>query len=162
MPIVEAAVERSDAADERPPAHIFQRPPGWFFHAALVPAVLWLLYAFTFPGFDFFGAALALALLGLAALVWILRVATLLWARRKGSAAGSLRWLAVAPLGGLLVAAILLFPPWVRGRIELRRKTKTLQEAEVDLERLRQSIDKISGRTPAPAPLEPSQDLADE
>ena len=40
---------------------------------------------------------------------------------------------------GLLVSGILLFPAWVRGRIELRRKTKALQEAEVDLERLRQA-----------------------
>ena len=48
---------------------------------------------------------------------------------------------------GLLVAAILLFPPWIRGRIDLRRKTKALQEAEVDLERLRQSMEKLSGRT---------------
>jgi uncharacterized integral membrane protein len=63
---------------------------------------------------------------------------------------------------GLLVSGILLFPPWVRSRIELRRKTKALQEAEVDLERLRQSIEKISGRSAATAPLEPSQDLADE
>ena len=46
---------------------------------------------------------------------------------------------------GLLVAAILLFPPWVRSRIDLRRKTKALQEAEVDLERLRQSLEKFSG-----------------
>jgi putative membrane protein len=38
---------------------------------------------------------------------------------------------------GLLVTLILLFPAWVRGRIELRRKTKALQEAEADLERLR-------------------------
>lgn len=63
---------------------------------------------------------------------------------------------------GLLVLGILLFPPWVQSRIELRRKTKALQEAEVDLERLRQSIEKISGRIPTPSPLEPSQDLADE
>jgi len=47
---------------------------------------------------------------------------------------------------GLLVAAILLFPPWVRGRIELRRKTKALQQAEVDLERLRRSLENMSGR----------------
>ena len=39
---------------------------------------------------------------------------------------------------GLLVASILLFPPWVRGRIELRRKTKQLQEAEAELEQLRE------------------------
>ncbi|MGE0643674.1 MAG: LapA family protein [Nitrospira sp.] len=47
---------------------------------------------------------------------------------------------------GLLVAAILLFPPWVRGRIEIKRKTKALQQAEVDLERLRRSLENISGR----------------
>jgi uncharacterized integral membrane protein len=48
---------------------------------------------------------------------------------------------------GLLVSGILLFPAWVRGRIELRRKTKALQEAEVDLERLRQLIEKASRRS---------------
>lgn len=61
---------------------------------------------------------------------------------------------------GLLVAIILLFPPWVRGRIELRRKTKALQEAEVDLERLRQSFENGSDRTPAS--LGPSQGVADD
>ncbi|MEK9141628.1 MAG: LapA family protein [Nitrospirota bacterium] len=65
-------------------------------------------------------------------------------------------------LVGLLVAAILLFPPWVRGRIDLRRKTKALQEAEVNLERLRQSLEKLSGHTQAPAPTETSRELADE
>jgi len=63
---------------------------------------------------------------------------------------------------GLLVSGILLFPPWVRSRIELRRKTKALQEAEVDLERLRQSLEKLSGRGSSTLPLEPSRDLADE
>jgi uncharacterized integral membrane protein len=61
---------------------------------------------------------------------------------------------------GLLVSGILLFPAWVRGRIELRRKTKALQEAEVDLERLRQALDKAArrGGTSAdlPAKGEPS------
>ncbi len=63
---------------------------------------------------------------------------------------------------GLLVAAILLFPPWIHGRIDLRRKTKALQEAEVNLERLRQSLEKMSGRTQGPAQMESSRDLADE
>jgi hypothetical protein len=53
---------------------------------------------------------------------------------------------------GLLVSVILLFPPWVRGRIELRRKTKALQEAEVDLERLRHSLEKMTGRPSPPVP----------
>ncbi|MBI3603509.1 MAG: LapA family protein [Nitrospirae bacterium] len=43
---------------------------------------------------------------------------------------------------GILVASILLFPAWVRGRLELRRKTKALQEAEADLEQLRKAIEK--------------------
>jgi len=38
---------------------------------------------------------------------------------------------------GLLVSSILFFPAWVRGRVELRRKTKQLQEAEAELEQLR-------------------------
>ncbi|MBX3236954.1 MAG: LapA family protein [Nitrospiraceae bacterium] len=62
---------------------------------------------------------------------------------------------------GILVSGILLFPAWVRGRIELRRKTKALQEAEVDLERLRQSLERATRRT-APAPLgDPEGDHAD-
>ncbi len=56
---------------------------------------------------------------------------------------------------GLLVSAILLCPPWVRSRIQLRRKTKALQQAEVDLERLRQSLEKVSGRTSVHSELEP-------
>ncbi|MDF0664689.1 MAG: LapA family protein [Nitrospira sp.] len=63
---------------------------------------------------------------------------------------------------GLLVAVILLFPPWVRARIDLRRKTKALQEAEVNLERLRQSLEKLSGRTQSPAQMESSRDFGDE
>lgn len=54
---------------------------------------------------------------------------------------------------GLLVSGILLFPAWVRGRIELRRKTKALQEAEVDLERLRQALDKAARRVGASSDL---------
>jgi len=63
---------------------------------------------------------------------------------------------------GLLVSGILLFPPWVRGRIELRRKTKALQEAEVDLERLRHSLDKVTGRTPTTVTSESRRDRHDE
>ncbi|NTW37825.1 MAG: aldehyde dehydrogenase family protein [Syntrophobacteraceae bacterium] len=61
---------------------------------------------------------------------------------------------------GLLVSGILLFPPWVRGRIELRRKTKALQDAEVDLERARQSLEKLTGRSSSTAG--PARDLIDE
>ncbi len=63
---------------------------------------------------------------------------------------------------GLLVSGILLFPPWVRSRIELRRKTKALQEAEVDLERLRHSLDKVTGHTHSAVIGESHRDLRDE
>lgn len=49
---------------------------------------------------------------------------------------------------GLLVSGILLFPAWVRGRIELRRRTKALQEAELDLERLRKTLERGAMRGP--------------
>jgi uncharacterized integral membrane protein len=63
---------------------------------------------------------------------------------------------------GLLVAGILLFPPWIRGRIELRRKTRALQEAEVDLERLRHSLEKLTGRIPTAPPFEGSEEPPNE
>lgn len=40
---------------------------------------------------------------------------------------------------GLVIATILLFPAWARARIQIRRMTKSLQEAEADLERMRNS-----------------------
>ena len=61
---------------------------------------------------------------------------------------------------GLLVSGILLFPPWVRSRIELRRKTKALQDAEVDLERARQALEKVTCRSSSTT--EPARDLVDE
>lgn len=63
---------------------------------------------------------------------------------------------------GILVAAILLLPAWIRGRLELRRKTKALQEAEADLERLRSAIEKTV-RGPSGEPVEdPAEDSRDE
>jgi uncharacterized integral membrane protein len=59
---------------------------------------------------------------------------------------------------GLLVASVLLFPSWLRGRIELRRKTKALQEVEADLERLRREM----GRAPAPPGIRHAEGLHDE
>lgn len=56
---------------------------------------------------------------------------------------------------GLLVTSILLFPPWVRARIELRRKTKQLQEAEAELEQMR---DAQRGAPSDPAVPPPGED----
>lgn len=50
---------------------------------------------------------------------------------------------------GLLVSSILLFPAWVKGRIELRRRTKQLQEAQAELDQLREQQ---RGAAEEPAP----------
>ncbi|MGH7254793.1 MAG: LapA family protein [Nitrospirales bacterium] len=63
---------------------------------------------------------------------------------------------------GILVATILLFPAWVKNRIELRRKTKALQEAEADLERLRSAVETPSHRAPAPARQESRPEMAED
>lgn len=63
---------------------------------------------------------------------------------------------------GLMVASILLFPAWVQGRLELRRKTKALQEAEADLERLRNTMEKTSRQTGPPGGQQIAEGLADE
>ena len=63
---------------------------------------------------------------------------------------------------GLLVAAILLFPPWVRGRIDLRTKDEGLTGSRGELGAAWQSLEKISGRTQSSAQIESSRDLADE
>ena len=63
---------------------------------------------------------------------------------------------------GLLVSGILLFPPLVRGRIELRRKTKALQDADVDLERLRHTLEKVTGHPSSTLTHEPSRNRHDE
>jgi uncharacterized integral membrane protein len=63
---------------------------------------------------------------------------------------------------GILVAGILLFPAWLQGRIDLRRRTKALQEAEADLERLRSSLGTaVRGPHSASAALD-DMDEADE
>ena len=49
---------------------------------------------------------------------------------------------------GLLVMGILLFPAWIKLRIELRRSRKALQVAEEELDRHRNPLGPASGRTP--------------
>ena len=40
-------------------------------------------------------------------------------------------------VAGLLIASLVFLPTWVRTRVQLRRTTRALQEAEAELERLR-------------------------
>ncbi len=55
--------------------------------------------------------------------------------------------LLVAFVMGLTVATILLVPAWMRGRLELRRKGKEIQELRTDLERIRRSVEQGASNT---------------
>lgn len=63
---------------------------------------------------------------------------------------------------GILVTIILLLPAWISGRVDLRRKTKALQEAEADLERLRSSIVKMVRRPSGEQAADLGEDPTDE
>lgn len=63
---------------------------------------------------------------------------------------------------GLMVASILLFPAWVQGRLELRRKTKALQDAEADLERLRIIMEKTARQSASEGGPGVVEELSDE
>lgn len=63
---------------------------------------------------------------------------------------------------GLLIAMILVFPPWVRGQIELRRKNKALLELEADLEQLRESMERVAPQGSRVGARDRFEDVADE
>jgi uncharacterized integral membrane protein len=53
---------------------------------------------------------------------------------------------------GLLIMGILLFPAWVKLRMELRRSRKSLQLAEEELDRLRSPVGVPGSRSGLPYP----------
>jgi uncharacterized integral membrane protein len=61
---------------------------------------------------------------------------------------------------GLLIMGILLFPAWVKLRIELRRTRTALHLAEEERDRLRGNLGTSAGRPPFPFPK--SLDAEDE
>ncbi len=63
---------------------------------------------------------------------------------------------------GLLVATILLFPAWVRDRMELRRKRKALQDADADLARLREQLDRTGSQVASRHPQAPGEEPPDD
>lgn len=94
--------DSADAAEPAPAPRRFARPPGRTFYAlAAVPAgfLLWLASS---PTANFWASAGALALLGLAAGIWVLRlVLGVVVAGRPGRA-----W-ALTPLAGLVLCGLL-------------------------------------------------------
>jgi putative membrane protein len=62
---------------------------------------------------------------------------------------------------GLLIMGILLFPAWIKLRMELRRSRKALQLAEDELDRFRNPVGASGSRPPVPFPRVHSPDDED-
>lgn len=106
---------------------IWSRTPGWLFHLTLVPAAVGLLWSHSSPGFGFFSWLLAVVVLGIAAAVWTARMAMFMVAKRRGAAARRLWTFVVAPVGGLLVLALLV------GDVPLRTRWALSRDAFADV-----------------------------
>ncbi|MCC5947333.1 MAG: hypothetical protein JJT89_02665 [Nitriliruptoraceae bacterium] len=90
--------------------HLLLGPPRVAFHLALVPVTVALLWVGTWPGVPFVPLMLVGWLLAFATLVWLCKLvgATVpsLRLRWGGDGAGR-RWFLLAPVGGVLVTAVL-------------------------------------------------------
>ena len=86
---------------------LLEQPPRLVFHGVIAASAVGVLYAFSVPGISFFLELLAGWTLILASVVWLLRAVFFWLARRRHRAVGSLKWLLIAPVGGLLVVALL-------------------------------------------------------
>lgn len=82
---------------------MFSRPPRWLFHAVLSAAAIGLLLAFSVPGFGLPIFVVSSELLGVAAVVWLVRLVVFSRSQRTWS-----WWFAVAPAGGLLAFTLIL------------------------------------------------------
>lgn len=96
-----------------------RRPPGAKFHLVVGLAGLLLLISVSVPGVAFFSGLAAAYVLGIGAVVWVVRGLLFVLARRDGRAHGAARWFLVAPLGGLLVVALVLADVPLRARFSL-------------------------------------------
>jgi hypothetical protein len=98
-------------ADEppQPPRRrgFFRRPPRFVFHGVLVLTGLVVLWAFSFPGVNFLAVLPCIWIVGIAALTWLVRAATYVWARRRGNHEGTALWFVVAPAGAVVLALLL-------------------------------------------------------
>ena len=110
------------------------QPPGWPFHlVAAIPASV-LIWSASLPGGLFLPVLAATVTLGVLALVWLVRAAGCVASRTLRSSA---RWLAVAPLGAVLVVALAttdgpLEARWAVGRPAFERVAEQAPAAEDD------------------------------
>lgn len=79
------------------------RPPRWLFHLVLVTLTVVLLSAFSVPGFGLPAFVISIELLVVAAVVWLVRLVAFVRIQRTWS-----WWFALAPVGGLLVLALVM------------------------------------------------------
>lgn len=128
--LLRRVVTESTRAQDRGRA-LLRRPPGLVFHAVIAAAAVAVLYAFSVPGISFFVALLAGWVLILSGVVWTLRGVLFWLARRRHRAVGSATWLLIAPLGGILVIALLWSETPLRVRWALSQNSfaKVVKEA---------------------------------
>jgi hypothetical protein len=86
---------------------LFRRPPSRLFHGVLVVTGLVVLWAFSFPGVAFLALVPCISIVGLVGIIWLVRGATYMRARRRAAHCGTALWFAVAPAGALVLALVL-------------------------------------------------------
>lgn len=135
--MVETTVAVSPPDDDPPTGdpergRLSRRPPRLFFHGILIAAALAELWSFSFPGVHFFGMIVPFWVLGIASIIWLVRLLAygMAWRHRRHN--GPARWFLVAPLGGLLVLGLLManVPLKARWQVGKHDFEQALQGAE--------------------------------
>jgi hypothetical protein len=87
----------------------------------LVATGVIVLWAFSFPGVHFIAVIPCIWIVAIATITWAVRGVTYLVARRHGTASGSAWWFALAPLGAVVLGALLSASVPLRLRWELSK-----------------------------------------
>lgn len=87
-------------------ARLAGQPPRWFFHLVLVVPLAALLWSATTPGGLFSTVLVAVPAIGVLGIIWVVRAVLVLAITPR--APRFARWLAVAPVGGALVLALIV------------------------------------------------------
>lgn len=83
------------------------QPPGLLFHWAASLVALFLLSAVSVPGIDFFGFLFGAYALGIAAVIWLVRLLAFGIATTRGRSKGRIAWFMVAPMGAVVTLLLL-------------------------------------------------------
>jgi hypothetical protein len=99
-------------------AWLWRRPPHHWFHLALVPPTLLLLWSVSVPGISWTAYVVGQFVLTLAALVWIVRCAGHAVAWHRGRREGRAAWIVVSPVCAVLTASLVVTDVPLRARWE--------------------------------------------